>query len=138
MLNVYYILDERIVMGMKVDQQLADQVTLALGIGGMIDHAEEHDESFTYVTDDGRVLKVDKSGFYTLRDMDEKMMLYGSVEVLLRAQVGNWLVFEDRLTSLVERWRLFLERNPEVTDQKAIQGFMSEINDGFTKRLMEE
>jgi methyl coenzyme M reductase gamma subunit len=77
------ILDERIVMVMKVDQQVADQVTLKLEIGGMIDHYELNELGHVYVTDDGRRLEVTEDGWYSLMDMDEVWIQSGSVAHLL-------------------------------------------------------
>jgi imidazole glycerol phosphate synthase subunit HisF len=70
-------------MVMKVDQQVADQVTIALGIGGQIDHFEETEWSFTYGTDDGKMLTVHASGWYNLITMDEELIQRGSVAFLL-------------------------------------------------------
>jgi hypothetical protein len=50
---------------------------------------------------------------------------------------NNYTIFEDRTISLLERWRLYMVRNPHVTPQDAIEYCLQEINDGFTKSLME-
>lgn len=50
---------------------------------------------------------------------------------------NNFDVFEDRAKSLLERWRKFVDAHPDA-QRGAIQGFLLEINDDFTKALMEK
>jgi hypothetical protein len=52
------------------------------------------------------------------------------------AEADNWDIFEDRAKSLLERWSKFRKRHPESTAQHAIEGFLSEINDNYTKGLL--
>lgn len=60
--------------------------------------------------------------------------------------VGKYDIFEDRVNSLLARWRLFKEQraNKEIdgvtiviSDEGIIKACMAEINDGFTQHLME-
>lgn len=54
-------------------------------------------------------------------------------------QHGNWEIFEDRVESLLARWKQFKERraNLNIDDSSIIRSCLAEINDGFTQRLME-
>jgi hypothetical protein len=70
-------------MGMKVNQEVADRVAFTLGIGGMIDYYEDFGYFHSYVTDDGRSLKVTKKGTYTLRDVNERLLQHGKIDYLL-------------------------------------------------------
>jgi hypothetical protein len=49
--------------------------------------------------------------------------------------VTDWDVFEDRTESLIKRWKNFVKKNPEKS-KEAIQGFLLEVNDGFTSKLL--
>lgn len=52
----------------------------------------------------------------------------------------NFDIFIDRVESLVKRWKTFYDKNKDFTDisKHCIKGFLSEVNDGFTKQLMEK
>jgi hypothetical protein len=48
-------------------------------------------------------------------------------------------IFKDRVISLLYRWEKFRNCNPELPDvtRKCIEGSLREINDDYTKSLME-
>jgi hypothetical protein len=48
-------------------------------------------------------------------------------------------VFEDRVKSLLVRWKTFRDKNPEKEniDSECIKGFLQEVNDEYTKSMME-
>jgi hypothetical protein len=49
--------------------------------------------------------------------------------------IDNFDIFEDRVLSILTRWRKFKTDNPDKVS-KSIEMFLSEINDEFTRRLM--
>lgn len=53
--------------------------------------------------------------------------------------IGNWEIFEDRVDSLLARWKQFkrMKKGSGISDQSIIRSCLAEINDGFTDRLME-
>jgi hypothetical protein len=52
-------------------------------------------------------------------------------------ELDNFDIFEERVKSLLKRWKKFNLTNPQATPSKSIKGFLLEINDDFTKHLME-
>lgn len=52
-------------------------------------------------------------------------------------QVGKFEVFEDRLESLLVRWKKFAVQHPDKQEE-AIQGCLLEMTDGFTQGLMDK
>lgn len=55
----------------------------------------------------------------------------------MKKAVGNYDVFEDRVKSLLERWSKFSKEHPEIPQSQIVKSCMLEIDDGFTKALME-
>ena len=102
-----------------------------------------------------------------LKDLHKGAKLIAGVhskgEIVIQADVGteNWLcvrlveeeqvtvksieditkfdVFEDTVKSIMERWRKFVDKNPKLNNIESvgIKGFMGEINDVYSKYLME-
>lgn len=52
----------------------------------------------------------------------------------------KWEIFSDRAKSLIQRWDDFNARNLKINrfDERCIEGFIAEIDDEFTKMLLEE
>lgn len=60
---------------------------------------------------------------------------------------GNFEVFEDRVISLLKRWKEFKAKKAKqsgdgvsinISDAAIIKSCLNEINDGFTQQLMEQ
>lgn len=53
--------------------------------------------------------------------------------------VNDWDIFKDRVESLLERWDKFYRRHtPGVIPTQSIKGFLAEVNDDFTKKLIDK
>jgi phage terminase large subunit-like protein len=50
--------------------------------------------------------------------------------------IGNYEILSDRIKSLLERWDKY-KSSSNCTDLQAINGLLSEINDDYTKTLIE-
>lgn len=77
----------------------------------------------------------------TVEDAAESLYshyMLGGDEVLPPAEFGNFDIFEDRVISLLKRWRKFLETNPNATHEDAVRGCMQEIGDDYSKALAEK
>jgi hypothetical protein len=49
----------------------------------------------------------------------------------------NWDIFEDRAKSLLERWSKFHIVQPQVAVKSVILNFLTELNDDYTRGLIE-
>jgi hypothetical protein len=58
-------------------------------------------------------------------------------EVRSTEKVGLWELFEDRINSLLERWRIFHSKKPEVDEREIIRQCLAEATDGFTNSMIE-
>jgi len=58
----------------------------------------------------------------------------------LTQDISAYAVFEDRIRSLLDRWSKFKKKHPERVniDAECINGFLLEVNDGYTRGLIEE
>lgn len=61
------------------------------------------------------------------------------MKIVMKAP-DNFDIFEDRIKSILERWKKYKENNTQVDriSSKCIKGFMMEINDDFTDILIED
>lgn len=50
----------------------------------------------------------------------------------------NYVIFMDRVQSLLDRWERYRIDHPEIPQGRIVKACMSELNDGFTERLKEE
>lgn len=51
---------------------------------------------------------------------------------------NNFELFEDRVKSLLVRWRDYANRHPQINQEIVVKACLSEISDDFTKQLMGE
>ncbi len=49
----------------------------------------------------------------------------------------KWELFKDRVESLLERWDNYHSRQPNASDESIIRNCLAEINDDFTKGIIE-
>lgn len=52
-------------------------------------------------------------------------------------QPDEFDIFEDRVISLLERWRRFKQLNPHFKPGNVVKACVREIADDYTKKLME-
>jgi hypothetical protein len=65
-------------------------------------------------------------------------------ENVIGGEIDNFDVFEDRVLSLLKRWRNFKDNHPKIKPKiknvadRAVSGALYEISDGFSKSLGED